>query len=35
MIGNKYRVYVDDTVGWWNFWQTCPLVSGVRIMGQT
>ena len=26
---------LDNTVGWWNFWQTCPLVSGVKITGQT
>jgi len=24
-----------NTVGWWNFRQTCPLVSGVEITGQT
>jgi len=22
-----------NTVGWWNLWQTCPLVSGVGITG--
>jgi len=33
--GFLFRIFLVYTVGWWNFWQTCPLVSGVGITGQT